>query len=109
MLQLIVRLLRSSTICSAFPPDSRYDNGLINPIGYVYCPSTTCPDILCVHKNSFQSLDKSDYQCPQCEIMCQVRIFPFEEQTKSFFLKFGLRTYLFEETKKSFQGVIEDV
>ena len=32
--------------------------------------------------------------------MCQVRKIPFEEKTISFLLKFGRRTYIFEEIQK---------
>ena len=40
--------------------------------------------------------------------MCQVLIIPFEEQTNSFFfLKFGQWMYVFEETKKSIQMLLE--
>ena len=41
--------------------------------------------------------------------MCQVRIFPFEDQTNSFFLSHGQGVYIFEESPKSMQDVIGDV
>ena len=41
--------------------------------------------------------------------MCHVRNIPFEEQTNSFFLKFGQGIYIFEETQKSIKDVVGDV
>ena len=64
---------------------------------------------LCLHKKSFQSLGRSDYQCPQCASVCQVRNIPFEDQTNSFFLSFGPGVYILEESPKSVQDVIGDV
>ena len=72
-------------MCSAFTPDCGYDNSNIILNGDVYCPNTTCLGKLCVHKKTFQSLGRRDYQCPQCGSVCQVRNNPFEEQTNSFF------------------------
>ena len=68
-------------MCSTFTPDSGYDNSTIILIGDVYCPKTKCFGKLCLHKRTFQSLGRSDYQCPQCGSVCQVRNIPFEEQT----------------------------
>ena len=56
-----------------------------------------------------QSLGQSDYQCPQCGSVCQVRNIPFEDQTNFFFLSLGQGVYIFEESPKSVQNVIEDV
>ena len=94
-------------MCSAFTPDCAYDKSAIIPIGDVYCPK--CLGKLCLHKKTFQSLGRSDYQCPQCGSVCQVRNIPFEEQIKSFFLSLGQRVYIFEERPKSVQEVIGDV
>ena len=58
---------------------------------------------------TFQSLGRSDYQCPQGAPVCQVRNIPFEDQTISFFLSFGPGVYIFEENPKSIQDVIGDV
>ena len=63
----------------------------------------------CLHKETFQSLGRSDYQCPQCASVCQVRNIPFEVQTNSFFLSFGAGIYVFEESAKTIQDVIGDV
>ena len=54
-------------------------------------------------QKTFQSLGRSDYQCPQCGSVCQVRNFSFEDQTKSFFLSPGQGIYIFEESPKSVQ------
>ena len=92
-------------MCSVFTPDCGYDNGTIILIGDVYCPNTKCSGKLCLHKRTFQSLDRSDYQCLQCEPVCQVRKTPFEDQTNSFLLSFGQGVYIFEESPKSNQDV----
>ena len=62
-----------------------------------------------VNKKTFQSLGRSDYQCPQCASVCQVRNIPFEGQINSFFLSLGPGVYIFEERPKSVQVVIGDV
>ena len=89
--------------------DFAYDNSAIIIIGDVYCPNTKCLGKLCLHKKTFQSLGRSDYQCPQCGSVCQVRNIPFEDQTNSFFLSFGAGVYIFEQSAKTFQDVIGDV
>ena len=67
-------------MCSAFNPDCGYDNSTIVLIGDVHCPNTKCSGRLCLHKKTFQSLGRSDYQCPQCGSVCQVRNILFEDQ-----------------------------
>ena len=96
-------------MCSAFTHGCGYENSAIILIGDVYCPNTNCLGKLCLHKKTFQSLGRSDYQCPQCGSMCQMRNIPFEEQTNSFFLSLGQGVYVFEESSKSIQDVIGDV
>ena len=96
-------------MCSAFIPDCGYENSTANLIGDVYCPNTECSGELCLHKKTFQSFGRSDYQCPQCASACQVHNSPFEDQTNSFFLPFGRGVYFFEERPKSIQDVIGDV
>ena len=86
-----------------------YDNSTIILIGDVYCPNTKCSGKLCQHKKTFQSLGRSDYQCPQCGSVCQVRNILFEEQVNSFFLSLGPGVYIYEERPKSVQEVIGDV
>ena len=71
---------------SAFTPDCGYDNSTNVLIGDVDCPNTKYLGKLCLHKKTFQSLGRSDYQCPQSSSVCQVRNFQFEDQTSSFFV-----------------------
>ena len=89
--------------------DCAYDNSAIIIIGDMYCPNTKCLGKLCLHKKTFQSRGRSDYKCPQCASVCQVRNIPFEDQTNSFFLSFGAGVYIFEESVKTIQDVIGDV
>ena len=88
-------------MCSAFTPDCGYNNSAIIIIWDVYCPNTKCLGKLCLHEKTFQSLARSDYQCPQCGSVCQVRNIPFEDQTNSFFLSLGQVVYIFREPKIS--------
>ena len=101
--------LRAITIYRAFTPDCGYDKSTNILIGDVYCPNTKCSCQLCLHKKTFQSLGRSDYQCPRCAYVYQVRNIPFEDQTNYFFLSFGQGAYNFEEIPKSVQDVIGDV
>ena len=96
-------------MCSAFTTDCAYDNSTIIGIGDVYCPETKCSGKFCLHKKTFQSLGRSDYQCPQCASVCQLRNIPFDDQTSSFFLSLGQGFYIFEKTPKPIQDVIGDV
>ena len=96
-------------MCSAFTPDCGYDNSTVILTGDVYSPNTKCLGKLCLHKKTFQSLGRNDYQCPQCGSLCQVRNIPFEEQINSSFLWLGQGVYIFEERPKSVQEVIGDV
>ena len=96
-------------MCSALTPDCGFDNRIIILIGDVYCPKTKCLGKLWLHKKTFQSLGRSDYQCSQCESVCQVRNIPFEDQTNSFFLSLGQEVYNFAESPKSVQDVYGDV
>ena len=104
-----VTFWRATTMCSAFTPDCGYDSSTIILLGDVFCPNTKCLGKLCLHKKTFQSLGRSDYQCPQCASVCQVRNIPFADQTNSFFLSLGQGLYIFEENAKSIQDVIGDV
>ena len=96
-------------MCSAFTPDCGYDNSTNTLIGEVPSPDTKCSGRLCLHKKSFQSLGRSDYRCPQCGSVCQVRNIPFENQTNSFLLSLSQGVYIFEESPKSVRDVIGDV
>ena len=68
-------------MCIAFTPDCGYDKSTTNLIGEVYCPNAKNSGKLCLPKKASQSLCKSDYQCPQCESVCQVRKITSEDQT----------------------------
>ena len=81
LLPTSVPFFRAITMCST---DCAYDKNAIIIIGDVYCPKTKCLGKLCLHKKTFQSLGRSDYQCPQCASVCQVRNNPFEDQTVLF-------------------------
>ena len=96
-------------MCSTFTPDCGYDNFTNILIGDVYCPNTMCSGQLCLHRKTFQSLGRSNYQCPQCAPVCQGRNIPFEDQKYSFFLSFGRGVHNFEGTPKSVHDVIGDV
>ena len=104
-----VIILRAITMCSAFTPDCGYDVSAIIFIGNVYCPNAKCLGKLCQYKKTLQSLGRSDYQCPQCASVCQVRNIPLEDQTNSFFLSFGPGFWVFKENPKLFQDVTWDV
>ena len=104
-----VTFLRAIATCSAFTPDFGYDNSTIFLIGDLYCPNTKCLGKFCPHKKTFRSLGRSDYQCLQCAMVCQVRNVPFEDHTNSFFLSFVPGVYIFEENTKSIRDVIGDV
>ena len=96
-------------MCSAFTPDCGQNNSTIILIADVYCPNTKCSSRICLHKKTFPSLGRSNYQCPQCASVCQVRNIPFEDQRNSFLLSLGQGVYIFEENPKSVQDVIADV
>ena len=96
-------------MCGAFTPDCGYDDSTITLIGDVYCPDTKCLGRLCLHKRTFESLGRSDYQCPQCRSVCQVRNFSFEDQTNSFFLSLGQGVYISEKNPNSIQDVNGDL
>ena len=79
---------------------------LLFPLGDVYCPYTKYSGKLCLHKETFQSLGRSVYQCPQGASACRVSDFSFEEQTSSFFSSFGQGVHILEENSVSIQDVI---
>ena len=96
-------------MCSAFTPDCGYDNSTIILKRVVFCPNTKCLGKLCLHKKTFNSLGRSDYQCQKIACVCQVCNTPFEDETNSFLLSFGQRVYTFRESPKSVLDVIGDV
>ena len=85
-LQTTATKLGVITMCRAFSPVCRYDNNTIIFFEVVFCPNTKCSDKFCVHKKTFQSLGRRDYECPQSLSVCQVRNFPFEDRTNSFYV-----------------------
>ena len=88
-LQTSVKHLRANTMCNAFTCDCGYNNSTNILIGDVFSPHTKCCRKLGLHKKTFQSLGRSDYQCPQCASVCQVCNMPSEDQTNSYVLSFG--------------------
>ena len=94
---------------SALTSDCGYDNNTIILTGDVYRPNTKCSVKFCLHIKTFQSLGRSDHQCPQCASVCQVRNIPSEGQTNSFLFSLGQGVYIFEESPKSVYDVIGDV
>ena len=99
----------ATTMCSEFTPGCGYDISTPIFLGDVYCPNTKCSSKLCLHRKTYQSLVRSDYQCPQCASVCQVRNTLFDDQTNSFLLSLGQVVYMFEENPIPIQGVIGDV
>ena len=75
---------RAITMYGTIIVDCQYDHSNNILIGNVYCPNKRCSEKHCIQKETFQSLGRSDYKCPQCKSMCQVRKIPFEQQTNSF-------------------------
>ena len=96
-------------MCSTLAPDCRCDSSFTKLIENLHCPNETFSGKLCVHKRTFQSLSRGKYHGAQCTSVCQVRNIPFEESTKSSFLKCEQEVYIFEEVQESFQDVIGDV
>ena len=95
-------------MCSSFIPDCRFDNNYIKPFGDVFCPQTMWSGHkMLAEKDS--SISRQAWQAKSSMQICQVCSNPFEEQTKSPFLKFGQGIATFEETQKPTQHVIVDV
>ena len=106
-LQTRLKKLGAIMMCGALTPGCGYDNSTFILIGYVHCPITKCSGKLCLHKKTFQSLDRSYYQGPKCASVCQVRNFPPEDQINSFFLSFGQGVYILEENPNQFKILLE--
>ena len=97
-------------MCSAFIPDCAYDKSTIILLGDLYFPNTNYLVKLCLHKKTFESLGRSDFQCPHFAYVCQVRNILFEDQKHSFFSCHLVKgVYLFEGSPKSIQDVTGDV
>ena len=73
----------------------------------MYCPNTKCPGKLCLLTKTFQSLGRSDYQCPQCASVCQVRNVPFEDQTNSFSCRLVKAFTFLMRTRNQFKIFLE--
>ena len=82
-LQTSLNNLRTKTMCSVFTSDCGYENSFISLIGDVF-KNTKCSGEPCLHKKTFQSLGRSDYQCPQGACVCQVPNIPHDDQTVSY-------------------------
>ena len=103
-----MKQMRAITMYSAFNPVCGLDNSTIIFIGHMYCPNTKCLGKICLHKTTFQSRGKSDYQCPQCRSVCQVRNILLKIKQIPLLVAWS-RVYIFEASPKSFQDVIGDV
>ena len=90
---------------SKFKHDFRHEVTIIKFTGNVYCPNKMNPKEFCVHRNTFQPLSKSDYECIQCASISQIRHTPFGKETNSSFLMSNQEVYNFEETQKGIQDV----
>ena len=66
----------------------------------INCPITQCSGKLCLHRRIFESLGRSDYQCPQCASVCHVRNIPFKDQKNSFFVVVWSRGLHFSRKSK---------
>ena len=83
-LQTSVKYLKAITMCSSFTPDCGYDNSTVFLIGDVNCPNTKCLGKLCLHKMTFQTLGRSNYEGLQWALVFQVSKNSFEDQKNSF-------------------------
>ena len=86
IMQTSVTILRAFTMCGTISPFYCCDNSFIRSFVNVYCPNTMCLGIFFSQKIS-QSIEGSDYQCPQFKSTCRVRNIPCEEQINSFFFE----------------------
>ena len=66
-------------LCNTVNPDCCYDKSILNRFASVHCPIQKYFGKTCVHKTTFQSLDRSKYQCPQGTSICHVRKMPLKE------------------------------
>ena len=80
-LQTSIKQLRAIKMCSVVIPVYGYDSSTIFLLGDVYCTNTKFLGKLCVHKKTFHSFGRSNYQCRQYGSACQVRNIHFEDQT----------------------------
>ena len=107
-LQTSVHFLGPNTMCSTFTPHCRYKHSINKPLGNVLCPNTLCSGLFCVHKKYFQSLGRSDYQCPEGTSTCEERNIHFEVQTIWFdFLKCDQAFILPKRHKNQFKMFLQ--
>ena len=88
-------------MCNATTPHCGYNDSSNILIGELYCPNTECSGKFCLHKKTFQSLGRSDYQCLQCTSVCQVRNISFERQKRFFFVVWSKNLHFWKESKVS--------
>ena len=101
--------LRKITLYSAHILDSKYDQSVINQIGKMYFWKAMCSGKRCVHKKTFQSLERSDFQYFQFASTCQIRTNPFEDRTKFFFKMRKQSIDNLEATQESIQDIVGDL
>ena len=107
LLPTSVTFLGAITKCSAFTPDFGYDNSTILLIGDVYCPNAKCSGKLCRHKKTFQSPGRSDYQCPQCASVCQVRCILLKIQQNPLSCRLVKGFTFLKKTQSQFKMLLE--
>ena len=97
-----VQKLRAVTLCTAFAPVCGYDIITSKPLGDVFCPNTKCSGKLCLPKKNFESLGRSDYQCPQYASVCaRCAIFLFWKSNKFLFLDVWRRDFSISKRRKN--------
>ena len=94
-------------MCSALKTDCGYDNSSIIFIGDVYCPNAKCLGKFCLHKTTFQSLGRSDYQCPQGASLCQVRNILLKNKKTPFSCRFVKEFTFLKRDQSQFQKLLE--
>ena len=94
-------------MCSAFTLDCGYGNSTTILLVDVYCQNTKCLGKLCPHKKTFQSLGRSNYQCPQCGSACQLRNIPFEDQKIAFSCRLIKGFTFSKRTQNQFKMLLE--
>ena len=73
----------------------------------MFCPDKYVPETLLARK-TFQSLGTSDFQGSQCALsMCQVRIFPLNEQTYSFSCCVTMRFAILKKLKNHMKTALQ--
>ena len=94
-------------MCSAFTPDCGYNISTILLIGDVYSPNTKSSGKLCLHKSTFHSLGRNDYQCPQCPSVCQVRNIFWKIKQVPFFCRLAKEFTFLKRIQNQFKMLME--